>query len=669
MVEPVRSATVTSAALRQIKDDSSIAKARRRRISQIDRTWQTEAFDMTDKVGELGYIIELQSNSLALCDFPIRRWDEETESWAMNDPAEKETFDRRPVNVMEAFLGPTGDQKELYRRAAYNIFTAGEVNLLGTPVESNQGILWEFLSIDELTVDAEGNYIRRPTGIRSEGGDRIEGDHYVARCWRSDARFSQLATSEVRRVLTICQEIVTLTMMIDAISKSRISANLLFIPDELMFATQTDAETDSDGNDIDPFIEELLEHLSAPITDPSSAARLVPLVIRGKAELGKEIRVIELSRSLDMVAQDLRKEALGRLAGGIDAPPEMMTGFGSVNHWTGAIIGGEFLVKHVQPIGQMLADFVTIAYLRPMLEAYEGMSTEEAAMWKVEFDPSAVMARVDEAKSARDLAPILSDEALVLANGFTKADMASEEERTNRRIWELVTSNPQIWAGLVSRIPGLEDVDVATLPQPGGGAAAPEAAPDAADVAAPASGEPVDPTAKVTGTKNMVDKTSGGETPEKPEELSLLMERLASAADSAMRHAIDRAGSKLISRAQNDPLRDRIRNVRKDRVMSLVSQADIARFGLTRDKLLDHAWDELAVMSRAWIRAHLEAEGMPAYDADDRAALSASFLCQQMHQLASERMLEPLRTLPNGLLVSHDVVIMALEQGALAGAH
>ena len=266
MTTPKRAATISSSALRQISKDTPEAKKARRNRAQTERVWQREAFDYADKVGELGALLTLQSNIVSLCGFPVRRWDDDEADWVANDPdadeigdiepldvpeppppqpnpitgitppakpkpkppkkkAKKpEVYDDRPANVMRNFVGPNGGQTDLIRRAAYNLFCAGDCTLLGTPHPKDIGILWEFLSVLELYPNPDGEMVRRRGGVGT-AEEKLPDDNYTGRLYRSDIAYSDLASSEVKRVLPILQEIVTLTMMVDAIAKSRVPAD------------------------------------------------------------------------------------------------------------------------------------------------------------------------------------------------------------------------------------------------------------------------------------------------------------------------------------------------------------------------------------------------------------------------------------------------------------
>ncbi len=658
MQQPSRNPKVSSSALRKISDEDRVIRSRRRLMSKTDRTWQQKSMDFAIEVGELGAVLNLQANTVSLCSFPVRKWSKEQASWLANDPAiddKDETdddYDDRPSNVMRAFVGPQGGMEDLVRRCAWNLYCTGEAHLCGTNDE-NQDLVWEFLSVDEVYVDAEGKLMRKRANFTE--AVPMDDESYTARIWRSSPRYSDLADSEVRRVLPILQEIVTLTQVVDAIAKSRIPANLIYIPDDLqvMGATPLD-DSDPDVEDGEPdFVDELFEHMTAPLLDPTSASRVMPLAITGpRREGGSGIEIIVLARDLDALSlQSLRQEALGRLAAGLDAPPEIVSGKSTANHWTAANIDAEFIVKHIQPIGQLIADFITNSYLRPMLMAFEGMSEEEAAGFKVEFDPSPVIARNDEAKSARDLADWLSDEAILTANGFSKADLASKDTIRQRRLWQLVSTQPAVYAKLLPLISGMEDVDAEQIGQ----------------VGTPLDNEttendPVAPDETVPAT--------GSEEPANVDEAvvaSMMVERLTTAADAALGRAMERAGNRIVNLAKtkNPILRDRVKHVRATQVMSMVTAGELTEFSLTPKVLLKDAWDELSIQTRAWMSDYLEGVGFEPRDAADRASFAAFRLAEDMQQYAEDNLLRDIRPV-NGLRVPQAMVAGIVEQAVLA---
>lgn len=661
MERPEFTPKVSSAALRTIGDEDRQIRRKRRNTSQQDRVWQEKCYEAPLVVAEVGYLLQLQANVTALCDFPVRRWDEVSGRWMANDRDEDGVeFDERPEAVMEALEGPVGGRPGLIRKGAYHLFTAGECTLTGTPVETGNGLAWEFLSVMELYPDADGHMVRRSSGMTSEDVESLSDEVYVARLHNSSPIYSALADSEIRRVLPIVNQIQSLTQMVDATVKSRIPAHILFIPEGMTLhgvGDTDDAESlASDGEhgtlyDIDQLVDEIYEHVAQSQLDPLSAARLVPLVLVGRGEEGQYIKVIELSRDLDGWSQELLDKALERLARGLDSPPELMTGRASVNHWTSAIIDQDFLVKHIQPIGQLLADFLTTSYLRPMLETFEGMSKEEAFEWKVDFDPSPVTARADEAKSARDLRDLLSDEAILAANGFDKADTVSDEQKTERRVWQLIETNPTMFAPLLLQLPGWEDYDLTDVLEAIAASALPPALP------------PGDADEQDANDDEIVDQESGAETPDRPENLTALTEALVAEADLAIDVALRKAASRFVSHLQgaDDTMKARVKSVPKQAIMSTLTRSDLAGLGLTTNRLLRDAWGGLHDTAFALTAGYLARDGMDDQRANEAAAHVAQFLCDRMQDFLAEHLHDNIRRGPNGYRVPTSTVLAILE--------
>ena len=149
--------------------------------------------------------------------------------------------------------------------------------MTATPARKATGILWEFLSVDELMITPDGKTMRkRAPGQQAEELDPDQT--YVARLWRPSAQYTDMPDCEVHRVIRVAEEVLTLTQMVDAISRSRLSAGMLFVPDEITFNDIDEDEIAEQDDEPDPFTQALMEHMAAPIADRESAAALVPLV-------------------------------------------------------------------------------------------------------------------------------------------------------------------------------------------------------------------------------------------------------------------------------------------------------------------------------------------------------------------------------------------------------
>jgi len=662
MIIPVK-ARASTAALQKVADRPRTAQLR------PDLEWQRLSYDMVELVAEVGFVTHLKANVGAMCPLVPQEMNAEGD-W-------ENTEDERALRVDAAFVGPQGGQTELKRRAFLHMEAAGESYLVASPtddvsVSGQPGLFWEFLSVDEIRPGPAGEgVVRRRDGLTDEA---LPDESYVARMWRSHYRWSDRADSALKRVLTICQEIVTLTQMIDAVLKSRLSAGILFVPDEMSFTDEAVDELEvADG--LDAFTERLMKHMSTPIMDRTSAAALVPLVLRGPGDMGDKIRLIDVARALDTYGQELRQEALTRLSHGLDVPPEVMTGKASLSGLGGGNVAQSideaFVTQHIVPPGGLLADFATAAFLRPMLEEYEGLTVEQASRFRYQFDPSPILGDGDVAAAARALhdAMVVSDETLLRANKFGEADRPDPAELYVRQAMKLIIASPTTFAkALLPTLPGFEKVnpeDLAATPP------APPPVPDEKD--APAGGEDAPPAppappgqpAEPAKPAPVAVAASAGAG------FAVVAGMVAAAADAALDRAVERASSRVCTAASKVPgLKDKIRDVPKETTLTLLSPGDLTTLGLTADRLLDGAWDAFAARARGWVRAELEQQGASSFVADDTAALAVARLCVALNAYVVENLHLGFRVGDNGMRVPSSLVneYLCAVVGAPVGA-
>lgn len=646
MIQPNRAKVGGTGALQQIKDKP--------KPKNILDGWGTEAYIYADEIGEVGFVMNLAANTGASCLLTVQEFDDELQDW-------RNTEDEAALRVDKAFIGPHGGKSELIRRAFLHLSIAGESQLVGTPTEElgiSTGLFWEFLSSEEVVTDRAGNTTRKRDGGPSE---KLSDEHYIARVWRSSPRFSDLADSPMRRVLGICSEILTLTQMVSAIAKSRLAAGILYVPDEITFAGAEEGE-DGEGeteDEIDLFITELANHLRAPVEDRTSAASLVPLILRGPAEFFDKIGLIEVARNLDTWAQELRKEALARLAAGLDIDPSIVEGKASLNHWIAYNVDADFVTKQIRPTGDLLADFLTYAYLRPMLETFEDQTEDQARRFRYVFDASPIMARTDEAASARVMheLDVLSDEALLRANGFDPSDMPDEEELRKRRAWKLVRTAPVEFAPVLQDLIGMEGIDFSSLKQ----AAAPGGFGGGGGGGATATSPAIQPTARAKIVPPDATSAQMGPPETRPPEFRLLVERLAVASDAAIDRAVERAGAKLVTKARrSESMRQKVSAVDKVKALTVLDAHELVELGLTPDVLLDGAWIGFEDKARTWIRSYLEENGSKPVFAEDASKYGARELCGSLDEYVTRHLHGQVPLQASGLRVPSELVEKAL---------
>ena len=650
MIQPNRAKINTPANLKTVSEGGG------QRVARVAETWADDAYYYADSIGEVGFVINLTANTGARCELRVQKWNPETKAW-------EETDDERAERVMDAFVGPTGGQTELKRRALLHLSIAGESTLTGTPTEElgqSYGIFWEFLSSRELSVVRGQKPKRRRDGM---AGEELDDDVYIARLWRSHPQYSDMADSALRRVLQICQEVSRLTQLVDAITASRLATGILYVDERLTFSKADDdeeADTELIENGIDIFTKMLMDHLSAPVKDRMSAASLVPLIIRGPHTIEKPFQLFDLAKSLDTWAQNLRSEALDRLNKGMDIDPSLIEGKAEINHWGTYNVDADFATKHVLPAVELLADFVTHAYFRPMMEEFEDCTPEEVLNFRVVADPSPIMARTDEAASARVLHDqmVLSDETLVRANGFDEADMPGDEEFARRLALRLLLSQPS-FAPALAEFLGLAGIDWSKTADPGtnvGGTA-----PGAGALPAPPGFAPRDNLTPPDQSSAALGPPASGQP------AFTLVDRLAVAADAAVERAVERANSRFVTKARRPKeAKARLATV-TDRASALtaIAPSELTEMGLTPEVLLDGAWDAFALKTRGWVRAHLESQGRSPLVADDLAALAISGLCEALSVYVTENLHRPMPLMSSGLRIPERLVIQSLASAGV----
>ena len=151
----------------------------------------------------------------------------------------------------------------------------------------------------------------------------------------------------MRAVLDLVDELMLLNATFKATARSRLNSGILFVPDGLsassprQFPAVVEGEdgvlvpldaTQPQPADIDEFEEALLEGMMTPIADPSDASAVVPILVRGPAELGDKIRLINFERTFDPSLVQRADRVLDRILQGLDLPKDIVSGLANVRY-------------------------------------------------------------------------------------------------------------------------------------------------------------------------------------------------------------------------------------------------------------------------------------------------------------------------------------------------
>lgn len=500
----------------------------------FSRTWQKEAWDYYDMVGELHYAGSFVGSCLSRVRLTIGVPDEEGNP----GPAFDEAGGPLHPDAVEALgylrdlRAQIGGQSALMRAFGLNLFNAGEGYLVGTDKAGTRS--WEVLSVEEIHPSKEPIRSTDPlTGEKTErqGYERkiepnaalkkLPDESYVVRVWRSHPRYAWLADAPTKAVREILEELVLLTREVRAQTLSRLtSCGILVVPNEIDYADDENASDESDEGD--PFTRDFVKTISTAIGDPGSAAGQTPFILRAAYDYcdDRHLRYIKIDRSADERSVEKRNEAVLRLARGLDLPVEIVTGHAQTTFSNAWQIDESLFKSHIEPLVETVVDCLTIGYLRLVMPA---------TTLVFHYDPNELVSHPDRSKDAGagHAAFVISDSTYRRAIGFTDADAPDEDEMARRIEIARNIKTPG------ANAPGL----------------------------APATGLPQEGTPGGPGPDIAPVPTSG----------------LAAAAEVSVLRALQRVGARIRSKANgNQAVRDIIRTTPDDEVASVLGPAMVA---------------------------------------------------------------------------------------------
>jgi hypothetical protein len=462
--------TITAAATQIRLNDKGEAEQFKMRRQAPSSAWQSEAWEYYDAIGEIKYAFSLVASVVSR----IRLYAAITEN-----PAEtpipvrnSSTVDERLAAAAERALSRLdsayGGQAGLLRDAALNLSVTGECYLVQMPARLGSGVAesWDIRSVDEVQIDSKNNYGIIPRrDLMGKGGhaQRVQSGSialpdkaFVGRIWRAHPRFSEEADSSLRGLLDMCAELLLLNRTFRATARSRLNAGALYLPDGLSVAASPDPDYPYDDYDdmrpditpeetTDEFEDQLIDAMTTPIRDEDSASAVVPLIIRGPAELGDKIKQFKFERSFDPALAQRADRVLERILQGLDVPKDIVTGLANVKYSNAMQIDESLYKAHIEPLMLLIADALTVVYLRPYLIAsgFEQSQVERLVIW---YDPSQVATRNDRAADA-DVGfdkMAISYDTWRRTHGFSEADAPTPNEVALRTIIEKGMITPEL---------------------------------------------------------------------------------------------------------------------------------------------------------------------------------------------------------------------------------
>lgn len=596
-------------------------------------SWQSDAWDVYDMVGEVKQATTFLANvvSNVRVFVAVRPDDPEADPEPItgDEPGAKEAeaiLERLRIGSVYGGLGG------LLAEAVVNVKVAGEFWLVGEPParpdptsadiyqqlgDGNER--WNIMSVDEVKVGDRGEVelSETPGGTPrkvqlARAADPTKPDDteqegiFLLRCWQRHPRFSQLADSALRGVLTECDELAIMSRSIRSAARNRAAGNgLLVVASEY----NTDPVSPEEGDEatdpeVSPFMARFTQALLEPIGDETSPDAVVPVVVRAPAQVIKDAPIthVTLDRPMDAESANLRKELIERLAHCLDIPVEQLLGMAKVNHWTAWQVDDASWARYGRPVTRMVLDSWTMGVLWPGLLA-DGVAPEDARRLCLWFDPAEAIVDPDYGATADSL--------------FDRGSISWEAHRSRLGAGEDEAPTPE---ELQQR------ADLGLLKGGGQSAASGQGPPSTSDGGGNASARTVRPFRRRPAAASVAAAAGGATLGRRLMRIDrTLRTRLGEAADAAMRAMLSRAGARIRSAVTRPgsvqaAALDALDGVPNAMVASRLGPSLVAALGLADDQLVQGDIDALRDKFTSRVsdaQARTRAELADEFDLDD----------------------------------------------------
>jgi len=376
---------------------------------RLQQPWQLRSFGYYDTIGEINFTAKFLARQISRVRFyPARRLEDGT-----TEPIESGAA----VELLNQIQDPGGGTTQVQFDYGVQMFLTGEGVLFGY----DDGRKWRFLWKDEVKREEPDGY-----WFRVDSEQRPTGEIGVAyRIWSPHPRWMDWADSPMRSVQEICEVILLLTLGTRSTALTRLVNGMLAIPQEISPAPLTTGmDEDPEQN---PFLADLMEHISNQIENPGSAAARVPFIFEGAYDYIDRVKFVRLhDENVDYMEKEILEFSIKRLALSLDMSPEDLLGYTDANHWTARSVQLDRWRMFGYYKAELWANAVNEAYLRPALER-EGEDPSDVV---IAFDDSQVVISPDRTEDAfkahQDL--LISGKAAREALGWKESDKMDGEE-------------------------------------------------------------------------------------------------------------------------------------------------------------------------------------------------------------------------------------------------
>jgi hypothetical protein len=429
--------------------------------------WQREAWMAYERVGEIHFGFNLLANLLSRVRiYPASIGEANEAPVDLRVRGGTKKVSSKLAKAAEAAMDDLQrtDFASMTRSFSLNISVPGESYLVGPCPATND--MWSIRSVDEITVRA-GGAVLNSTRATSQGLVTLPSNLFVARMWRQHPRWSREPDSSMVAVADSVEELLMLQRLVRSATRSRLNAGLLFVPDGIAAAgVKATAEPvlEEPGDPMEalaqqstvdpagPFMAQLMESMTTPISDEGSASAVVPMLATGPGELGAQIKHVTFARESDQWLVERIDGILNRILQGLDMPKEIVTGLQHVRYSNAVVIDEGLYKANIEPLALVYVDALTQVYLRPVLLG-QGFTEAELDNIVVWYDPSEIVTRPnkeDEATQGTDRL-LLSPAAWRREHGYPESDAPDEEDLALMLLNKMTALPPEVITKLLQQ--------------------------------------------------------------------------------------------------------------------------------------------------------------------------------------------------------------------------
>lgn len=547
--------------------------------------WHNEAWDHYRNIGEFRYSCDWIGGMLSKA---IVYATVETV-----DGVEK-VIDGNILEYMSALYGNADGRAEMFRLIGIHMSVTGECFIVGYPDPDpfgDGGDKWEVTASTKCIRPSLEGGTWKVNDVDLIGVD--PDDVTAIRIWRPDPLEPRLAISPTRSVLETLRQLHKLGQYISAQLDSRLSgAGILLMPDSMTLPPAPVAEGEQplvkSANNAEELMTILMEAMKASLRNQDSASAKVPIVVTASAEAIAAVKHMTFWSELDEHASELRKEAIGRLALGMDVPPEVLQGASDSNHWSAWQADESAIKAHAEPLLKLVTSALGSHYLRPLVSQDKAYAGHRLSAYSIAADTSEMRLRPNRSKEALELHAlgILSDEALIRECGFDVRDMMDAEglaKWLTRKV-ALGSTTPELVEAALKEL----GVKLTVI--------RPEEPADTGTEGRPGPSLEDHPSQDIPDQKRSADRKQARDEGRVPSSDVERKASLLAASEQIVFRALERAGNKLKNKMQVKPT---------------CSAGDIYKFVAAEDTtfLLDDAWTGVPLVAA---RAGLVAEELSA---------------------------------------------------------